>query len=73
MSNIQNKIKFNDLDIFNKKINNNILKILKKDFDKNEFIFGQSVENLEKVLKKLTGSKFVCTLVQELMPYYYVC
>ena len=44
MSNIQNKIKFNDLDIFNKKINNNILKILKKDFDKNEFIFGQSVE-----------------------------
>ena len=62
MSNIQNKIKFNDLDIFNKKINNNILKILKKDFDKNEFIFGKSVENLEKVLKKLTGSKFVCTV-----------
>ena len=50
MSKIQNKIKFNDLDILNKKINNNI-KILKKDFDKNEFIFGQSVENLEKKLK----------------------
>ena len=32
MSKIENKIKFNDLDILNRKINNNILKKLKKDF-----------------------------------------
>ena len=62
MSKSQIKIKFNDLDILNKKFNYQIIKELKKDFNENNFIFGKSVEKLEKKLGKFTGSKFVATV-----------
>ncbi len=62
MSKNQIKVKFNDLDILNKKFNYQIIKELKKDFNENNFIFGKSVEKLEKKLGKFTGSKFVATV-----------
>ena len=61
MSKSQIKVKFNDLDILNKKFNYQIIKELKKDFNENNFIFGKSVEKLEKKLGKFS-SKFVATV-----------
>ena len=43
----------NDLDLYNKKLNNKIRKSLNKEIDNNNFIFGKSVKNLENKLSKV--------------------
>ncbi|MDC3008032.1 aminotransferase class I/II-fold pyridoxal phosphate-dependent enzyme [Candidatus Pelagibacter sp.] len=53
---------FNDLDLYNKKNKKLILKSVTKTIDKNNFIFDQNVDKLEKRLSKFTGSKYVCTV-----------
>ena len=52
----------NDLDLYNKKLNNKIRKSLNKEIDNNNFIFGKSVKNLENKLSKLTNIKYVASV-----------
>ena len=52
----------NDLDLYNKKLNNKIRKSLNKEIDNNNFIFGKSVKNLENKLSKLINIKYVASV-----------
>ena len=49
---------FNDLDLYNKHLNSRIFKSLKQTINKNDFIFGKSVDELEASLCRFTGSKY---------------
>ena len=52
----------NDLDLYNKNLNKNILIKLKNAINENNFIFGKNVKKLELLLSKFTGSKFVVSV-----------
>ena len=52
----------NDLDIYNKKLNKKIFIKLKNNIKENNFIFGDSVNNLEAKLSNYIGSKYTITV-----------
>ena len=54
-------MRFNDLDIYNKKIRNKIITNFKKVIQKNNFIFSEDVILLEKKLAKNTENRFCIT------------
>lgn len=52
----------NDLDLYNKKYQKKIIRVISKTIKKNNFIFGKEVKIFENKLSKFTGSKYVCTV-----------
>ena len=54
-------MRFNDLDIYNKSLNNIILKSIQKELNKNNFIFSSTVKKLETNLLKKVGSNYSVT------------
>ena len=54
-------MRFNDLDIYNKSLNNIILKSIQKELNKNNFIFSSTVKKLENNLLKKVGSNYSVT------------
>ena len=57
----KNNMRFNDLDIYNKKFSKKFLYQSKKILLKNKFIFSEEVQQLERKLCKYTKSKYCIT------------
>ena len=53
---------FNDLDLYNNKINKQINREIYLTLNENNFIFGRSVLKFEKLLSKFVGSKYAVSV-----------
>ena len=55
-------MRFNDLDLYNNHLNEEIKKEINKTLKENNFIFGSNIAKFEKLISKFIGSKYVISV-----------